>query len=154
MRGVGNAGVIKAGRPCLASLDLRPFGTSSRSRFAAALDEATDELRQAFPRRARHWGLARKGINIFLRECLYIAYTRAEYALGVSESFFEVPLDSITAAKLRERYPSLPAWEGVRYLTPTNSVEYQLAARRIAARHRFAPVHLDALWWGAVEREA
>jgi hypothetical protein len=65
-RGPGNAGVGSAGRKYLGELDLRQFGTDQVNRFRDALDEATNGLRDSFPPTARHWGLARKGINIFL----------------------------------------------------------------------------------------
>ena len=111
MRGAGSKGVVDAGRPFLGALDLRRFATSNEKQFGVELDRATDGLMRAFPRSARHWGLARKGLNIFLRECLYTVYLREAYNLGVAESLFEVPLDSLTGKALHEASPkTLPRW--------------------------------------------
>src|SRR5471032_3168281 len=41
MRGAGSRGVVGAGRPFLAQLDLLRFATSSEQRFCAELDRAT-----------------------------------------------------------------------------------------------------------------
>ena len=71
MRGAGNTGVVTAARTHLGRLDLRPFGTRDDDRFRVALNSATTRLRAALPEEARCWGLARKGLNIFLRDCLY-----------------------------------------------------------------------------------
>jgi hypothetical protein len=153
MRGRGNTGVVHAARAHLATLDLRPFGTARAKAFSRALDEATDDLRLALPRAARHWGLARKGLNIFLRECLYCSYLREHFALGRGEEFYEIPLDSITAAHLR-RVPAatLPRWPGVKHVDAQASVRFQAVAAREARARGFARVHLDALWWGAIDR--
>lgn len=96
MRGSGHAGVVDAGRPFLAALDLRRFATSNERRFQRELDRQTDLLLHVFPRPARHWGLARKGLNIFLRDCLYTVYLRDAFRLALAESLFEIPLDSVT----------------------------------------------------------
>jgi hypothetical protein len=153
MRGKGNAGVVRRARGFLAALDVHPFGTARARGFAIALDETTEALRGSFPRGVRLWGLARKGLNIFLRECLYCAYTREHYHLDRSEAYFEIPLDSITTAKLR-RLPGadLPPWPGVKYLDAECSAGYQAVAAREAVRRGFSRVHLDALWWGAIDR--
>src|SRR5262245_8988060 len=74
MRGRGNRGGVEMGRAFLCSLELRRFGTPNLRRFNDELERATDGLMRSFPRSAQHWGLARKGLNIFLRECLYTVY--------------------------------------------------------------------------------
>ena len=101
MRGAGNTGVVTAARTHLGRLDLRPFGTRHNDRFRAELNSATTRLRAVLPEDARHWGLARKGLNIFLRDCLYTVYLRERYRLDRAEPFFEVPLDSISAGCIR-----------------------------------------------------
>ena len=102
------------------------------------------------PKGARHWGRARKGLNIFLRGALYTCYLRDEYRLELAESFFEMPLDSITGEKLFEEAGdrSLPAWATVSGLNPITSAAYQRAATKVAAKFGLARVHLDAIWWG------
>jgi hypothetical protein len=150
MRGAGSAGVVAAARAYLSELDLAPFGTADARRFLTRLDRTTEHLRLALPPTARHWGLARKGLNIFLRDCLYTAYLRDQYHLDRAEASFEVPLDSICAARLyQESNGRLPKWPGVRALDPEISARYQKVATSLAAERGEARVHLDALWWGA-----
>ncbi len=149
MRGAGSAGVVRAASEFLAELPLQPFGTSKRAAFATHLDETTDDLLGTMPARARHWGLARKGLNIFLRGCLYTTYLRDHYALALSEEFFELPLDRITGTRLvSESSLTLPVWKTVRGLEPDASAVYQAAALKVAKGKGVARVHLDAMWWG------
>ena len=102
MRGRGNRGVVEKGRACLSKVKLGRFGTQNAARFRRELDRATDDLMRSFPRSARHWGLARKGLNIFLRECLYTVYLRDHFRLGRGSRHFEIPLDSLTGKELWE----------------------------------------------------
>jgi hypothetical protein len=149
MRSAGAKGAVRAGRAFLCEIDLRPFRNPNASRFRAALDETTDGLQEAFPRQARHWGLARKGLNIFLRDCLSSVYLREAYSLQVAEPLYEIPLDSITGATLHRLAGGLlPRWGTVRDLTPDVSNEFQTVAARIAEDRGIARVHLDAIWWG------
>jgi len=149
MRGPGNRGVIESGRQFLSAVALGPFGTTNSAKFRQALDSSTLGLTASFPREARHWGLARKGLNIFLRECLYTVYLRDAYRLDRAESYFEVPLDSLSGRALWEgSQRSLPRWATVRGLTPALSDEFQRVASDLARKRRIARVHLDALWWG------
>lgn len=104
------------------------------------------------PTKSRRWGRARKGLNIFLRDCLYTVHIRKAYRLDQAEQFFELPLDSIIGARLaKESGGALPRWKTVRALTRDLSDEYQKMALRVARKEKVARVHLDAIWWG--ERE-
>ena len=150
--GAGNTGVVTAARTHLGRLDLRPFGTRHNDRFRAELNSATTRLRAVLPEDARRWGLARKGLNIFLRDCLYTVYLRERYRLDRAEPFFEVPLDSISAGCIRALdNDGLPRWRGVRALDYRTSKCYQDAATQIAASEGIPPVHLDAICWGLRE---
>lgn len=149
MRGAGSTGVVRSARSFLSEMPLRPFGTSSASTFLSRLNMATDELKQALPKGAQRWGLARKGLNIFLRNCLYTTYLCEEYNLARAEFFFEVPLDSITGTRLmKESRVDLSPWKTVRGLKARTSAEYQAAAATLGDEKGIARVHLDALWWG------
>jgi hypothetical protein len=149
MRSAGARGTVLAGRAFLCEVDLRAFRTSSPTRFRAELDHVTEGLQRAFPRQARHWGLARKGLNIFLRECLSNVYLRDANSLQMAEPLYEVPLDSITGQKLYQLAGgALPRWGTVRDLTPDLSDAFQALAARIAEGRGIARVHLDAIWWG------
>lgn len=150
VRGQGPPGVAAAVRSFLAVLRLEPFGTSDARKFAAELDRQTSRLMEALPDGAQTWGLARKCLNIFLREALYNVYLREEYGLERAEALCEIPLDSLVAEGLRSRRPrTLPTWPGVRHLDPETSSAYQAAASCIAAEEGIVRVHLDAVFWGA-----
>lgn len=151
VRGQGVSGTVKAARNYLSSLPLGQFGTSRPTVMRARLDRATIDLMDALPRRGRSWGIARKVLNIFLRDALYTVYLRGAFRLERGEHLLEVPLDSITAKWIRRRYVGaghLPRWGGVKRLTPDVSDQYQTAAQAIAAARGIARVHLDAYWWG------
>jgi len=149
VRGRGNAGVVRASRSFLGRLDLTPFGRPSKVVFARNLDRATSALRKSLPRKASHWGLARKVVNIFLRDCLYTTYLNEAFDLRQSEPYLELPLDSITAKQIKRAAGrgELPAWPGVKNLTQSLSARFQEAAAAEAARRGIARVHLDAIWW-------
>jgi len=149
VRGRGNVGTVPAARNFLRALKLAPFGVSNRAAFARELDRATDALRMALPSKARHWGLARKLLNIFLRDCLYTSYIDTAYNMQRAQALLELPLDSITAKELRRSVGGgrLPAWPGVKHLTPEISALFQQVATREAQRRGIARVHLDAVWW-------
>jgi len=138
-----------AARAYLLRLPLKDFGTPDANAFRAALDRATNELNVALPKKGRHWGLARKGLNIFLRDCLYTVYLREAFSLQLAEEFFEVPLDSISGKSLFEQSSGrLPRWKTVWGLTQSLSDQYQMEASRLAAAKKTPRVHLDAIWWG------
>jgi hypothetical protein len=151
VRGRGNAGSVAASRRFLRSLPLRRFALRSPSGFAAELNRTTDDLCAALPRKAQRWGLARKILNIFLRDCLYTTYLAETYHLQRAERFLELPLDSITARQLQLAAGRgvLPRWPGVRNVTADVSARYQAVAANEAKAQKIARVHLDALWWAA-----
>ena len=148
-RGNG-AGVVAAGRSFLARLPLTAFANSRPSVFHQRLDAATNELSISLPAGARSWGLARKLLNIFLRDALYTTYRADAFKLQKVDALLEIPLDSITAGRLRKEAGrrKLPGWPRVKHLTPEVSKSYRLFAAQFAATKGIAPVHLDAHWWG------
>lgn len=149
VRGRGNVGVVAASRQYLRQLGLSIFGRPTRAQFVASLNSATIELRDSFPQGANHWGIARKVLNIFLRDCLYTTYLDAAFGLHKNEAYFELPLDSITAGHLKRvtGRGRLPAWPGVKHLTEPLNATFQEAAIAEADRRRISRVHLDAIWW-------
>ena len=148
-RGQG-AGVVLAGRQFLAQLPLSQFSVSRPSLFEQRLDDATKQLCASFPRTGQSWGLARKVLNIFLRDALYTTYLADKFHLKEGEANLEVPLDSITARHLCQAAGrgALPRWLGVKHLTPQASAIYQAYAANLAASHGIARAHLDTYWWG------
>jgi hypothetical protein len=149
VRGHGHGGVCKAARDYLRTVRLSRFGTQKQKTFIGALDDATEELKLSLPKDARKWGLARKIMNIFLRDCAYTSYLADKYNLMRSEYFYEIPLDSITAKALRKSVErgQLPQWPGVVRVTPELNAAFQQVAQTEAQRHGIARLHLDAFWW-------
>ncbi len=148
MRGPGCGEAIQTARRYTGTIDLRRFRSRSRTGFLRRLDEATNELLYEMPRSARSWGLVRKGLNIFLKECLYCYYLREPSGIDRVERYLELPLDSLTGAALMKTDESLPRWSTVRGLTPSLSEQFQDAAAREGDQRGLARVHLDAFWWG------
>lgn len=148
VRGRGHAGVVAAARHHFATLDLRLFRVSQK-RFPQTLDRETASLQQALPAAARHFGIARKLLNIFLRDCLYTTQLGHYYGLDRLEPVLEIPLDSITAQALKKSSGrgTLPQWPGVKHLTPALSSIFQAAALVQARAKGIDRVHLDAVWW-------
>lgn len=149
VRGRGNAGTVSASRTFLRNLDLTLFGENSNLQFIEALDQQTEALKAALPTSARHWGIARKVLNIFLRDCLYTTYLESAFMLRSQEASFEIPLDSITAKHLKQAAGRgvLPPWPGVKHLTPAVSKLFQEIADAEAKRRDCPRIHLDAIWW-------
>ncbi len=137
---------MSAARRYLGCLSLQPFTGSGAGCFKSALDQHTRRLQRAFPPAARHWGTARKALNIFLRDALYNIYLSEAFHLHAVEQLLEIPLDAYTAHALRARVARLPRWRGVKHLTARDSAAYQEAARGLAAQMKVAPVHLDVIY--------
>src|SRR5690349_17382238 len=91
VRGRGNAGVVREARQFLRNIELGRFGVPSAKRFDRVLDDNTEQLRLALPESAQHWGIARKVLNIYLRNALYTGYLRDAYRLDRAEALMELP---------------------------------------------------------------
>ena len=151
LRGQG-AGIAVPARAFLATLPLVEFSVSRVDVFELRLAKATRALRSRFPAGTGSWGLARKLMNIFLREALYPRYLADHYRLQKTEFLLELPLDSITAKKLLDLpNAGLPPWPGVKYLKSPVSSRFQAVALAHAQDTGTARVHLDAVWWGQRE---
>jgi len=106
-------------------------------------------------RSAGSWGLARKLLNIYIRDCVYSRMLCAHYRLESIEPFLEVPLDSFVAKGLIAasndlgQSRCLPAWKTIKGLSREHSDRYQEFASELAQSRGHARVHLDVLLWGA-----
>lgn len=142
-------GTATAARRALRALPIKAFSVRNAGAFARALDWATARVQSKLPAGEQRWGVARKVLNIYLRDCVYSAHLRSVYTLGHIEAYCEVPLDSITAKRIREatQGAELPRWPGVRNLTPQVSAQYQAVAAQIGKGSRVKRVHLDVFWW-------
>ncbi len=145
-------GVLAAARYYAGNVNIGKYSTDDAGRFARLLDRDTEAMRASFPRAAQFWGVARKALNLFLRDALYNHYLRQFYKLDCAEHLYEVPLDSAVAKALADHYPDsgLPVWRTVKGLSQNESMLYQDFLGRIAREKRIARVHLDAYLWTAL----
>ena len=152
-RGQGAPGLVESARGFLGSMSLGPFGTRSEKTFRAALNRQTTRMVEVLPPQGRSWGIARKLLNIFLRNALYTTYLRDRYHLAEAERWFEVPMDAIVARRIRAEMPdvALPRWSGVKHLTPDLNQQYQIVCNQLGRRRGLRAVHLDAVFWGGRE---
>lgn len=150
VRGLRTKGVVVSGRKALRKVDLAPYGHATAESFRRMLDRDTERVRRSLADGAQFWGVARKVLNIYLRNALYNTYLTAHYGLAGLEPYCEVPLDSLSAKGIlshaRER--PLPRWVGVKYVTPEINSHFQRLAATVAAESKTSRIHLDALFWG------
>jgi hypothetical protein len=151
VRKQGAPGVARAARAYLARSDLERLQKITPKDYSNWLDKETDRLRVVLPRGARHWGTARKVLNIFLRTATYTSPLAARFGLKKLLPMLEVPLDSHVAGKLRSKPEGreLPRWESVKGLGYKQSAEYQMVAQRIANRMKLNRADLDVYFWRA-----
>jgi len=151
VRGIGPADTAARARAHLAKLDLDKFCQPTEHRLRNTLDRETLALMRSLPDGGRYWGLARKLLNIYMRDALYNKYLSKHYRLSAIERWLEVPLDSHVGKRLRSEFPGspLPAWRTIKGLTPELSAVFQSAARVIASDRGIAAVHLDLFYWRA-----
>lgn len=155
VRGMGPGGTVDAARNYLAGIDLSQLAQDSERAFSKRLDRATDEMVRTLPRGARHWGMARKLLNIFLRGATYNRFLCEAYDLQKCDPWLEVPLDSHVALGLRgEKHgDTLPRWKTVIGLTQVISHQYQAFAATVAKEKGIHRVHLDLLYWRQLGRD-
>lgn len=148
-RRMGPKGTVAAARNYLATLDLSQVHGLSERQFKDWLDRKTDDFQSKLPLGGRHWGSARKFLNIFLRDVVYNRFLCKVLDLHRIESWLEVPLDSHVAKALRKEPEgsALPGWKTVVGLNQSTSERYQEVATKIGARKGLSRVHLDVFYW-------
>jgi len=99
------------------------------------------------------WGLARKCVNIFLRDSLYNWHLCRHYKLRRAERWMEIPIDSLVAKRLREDFgAAVPKWKSIASLCAEDNAAFQAAAISAAKAEQLrARIHLDAFVWGRPE---
>jgi len=149
LRNQGAKGVIASARKFLKKLDLADFSVTSQDSFLDVLNFHTGSMQKQLPPNARHWGAARKGINLFLRDVFYNRYLSERFEFRRIEKWMEVPLDRFTAEGIIKDYTvdPLPSWPGLKHLTHEMSEVYQNAAFDLAKSVHSFRVHLDILYW-------
>jgi hypothetical protein len=143
--------VVANAREFLKELDLGHFKVDTPETFMISLNKETEKLQNALPRGARHWGTARKALNIFLRDVLFNLYLCKEYGFRHLEPWLELPLDSKAAKGLLAEFEgrSLKPWKNIKDLTEAMSDDYQNIAKQVAERRGVARIHLDLIYWMA-----
>lgn len=149
VRGQRTPGLVTRLRELLSQVDLARLAAIELQDFPTFLKSETKRIEQHMPAPARHWGIARKVLNIFLRAATYNHYLRHRFKLDRFEDRLELPMDSLTAKGLKSRSParSLPRWRGVKYLTATDNEHFQKRALQIATDRGTSRVHLDIYLW-------
>jgi len=159
LRNQGPSGTIKIVRTYLTqNIDLSEFFSALVSPiiFQEYLDEKTISLKATLPRRGElsMWGAARKSLNLFFRSLVYNKIIFDHYSSDQDPLTYdrliaplEIPLDSHSAAGLKELYPELTKWTGIVNLTPEISHKYQGKAQELAAQTGYARIHLDMEFW-------
>ncbi len=144
------AGTVGTVRNYLADLDLSSLQGLNKEQFENWINEKTKDLQSKLDQNCKEeWGLARKCLNIFLRNVFYNKYLYKEFKLRRIEPWLEVPLDSQVAKRLRkEREGSvLRTWPWLNKLDQTTSEDYQKVAAKVSARNKLSRVHLDVFYW-------
>src|ERR1700722_8593328 len=103
--------------------------------YLDGLDAWTAQLQQKFPKGGRYWGVARKCLNIFMRDAAYNSYLVGMYPrLRDLEKVLEVPLDSFTAKGLLgiagAREFGVTGWQTIIGLKPAKNHKFQQWALR------------------------
>jgi N-glycosylase/DNA lyase len=137
-------GVLKKAQKFCTNMDLSAYKRLHKPvAFLIQLDNDTNKLMN----KKLLWGVARKALNLFLRNVTYNAHLRKFYKLQNIEPFLEIPLDSIITKELKKRNKKLPKWSGLRSLTHDESDLFQNSANRIALQKGIYRVHLDVFLW-------
>ncbi len=142
-------GTVHSARSYLAKLDLNNVHILDERQFKVWMNKKTAYLKSKLPEGAQQWGLARKCLNIFLRDALYNQYLCKKFNLKHVESWLEVPLDSQVAKALRKEDEGsvLPRWKTIKDLNKPTSEFYQEVAAKVSTRKKLSRVHLDLLYW-------
>jgi hypothetical protein len=140
-------GSLQAVRSALASMHLSPLKNMEQVEYRKWLDGATDWLLTHWPGTGRPWGAARKSVNLFMRDALYNQYLNGEHNIDHVEKWMEIALDSKVSEGLRNRFPELPSWLGLKHLRQRVSDQYQDCAQQLADKQGISRVHLDIWLW-------
>jgi len=97
--------------------------------FKVMLDSFTSKLKQkiSIPVNQQHWGICRKAINLYLRDCYYNKVLNEHFKLDKIASFLESPIDSL-AMKSLSQHTSTVMKTAIKMLNKTTHHEWQKAA--------------------------
>jgi len=144
----------------LSKFPLDALAECSPREFLEFLDARTTVLMRLMSRNRKlldhesYFGLARKVLNIFLRNSYYNQFLISRYNIAKHEGLFEVPIDSRSAAGIRRDCRDLEIvyedpwyWNGLLYHDWDTNAQYQDAASRIAENEGTIRVHLDSYYY-------
>jgi len=149
LRNQGAKGVAQAARDFLAELDLSGLNKIKPADYPKTLKKWTCDLKEKLPKGARHWGTARKAINVFMIQVFLNRYLAEEYGLNKLKDVLETPLDSYAARGLKRlsSMARLPRWDSIKGLTYESSKEYQECASKVAKQKDLTRACLDIILW-------
>lgn len=157
LRKQGASKVIARARTFVNQIDLAQVSALNAVTFVDWLDATTDALVNKLPSGARHWGSARKAVNLFLRDAVYNQDLALHFQLDKVRPWLEVPLDQHVRIGLRglpeakQLGRKLPGWTTIKKLTPEISAAYQQLACRDAENRGVCRVDVDVYYWRAGE---
>jgi hypothetical protein len=156
LRNQGAKGVARIARRLLKKIKLDAYKCKSRKQFLGRLNNDTKEMKDNLPDGAKHWGTARKALNIFLRNVVYNVYLREHFCLGGIVSWLELPLDSYTMDGLRaeKEGAQLPKHSTIKHMDESLNARFQNVAQEVANRMGTRAVHLDLLYWRDAKRKS
>ena len=158
IRNQGGSGLIKIFRDYFEN-EINPStffkALPKKKSYRNYLDYHTDQILIRFPKGAKSWGGARKGLNLFLRDFVYNGYFGNKYNVPTEYSelnsfikYLEVPLDKeVAQGIIQDCQNEKPKWTNIRRLTPEISEIFQEQADIIANQKGTARVNLDLIYW-------
>jgi hypothetical protein len=116
----------------------------SDSEFKALLDSFTSKLKQKLstPVSQDHWGICRKAINLYLRDCYYNKILNEHFKLDKIAAYLETPIDSL-AMKSLGKYTTSVKKSTIKALNKTTHQEWQKAAT-LFSKANSLPYRVDA----------
>jgi len=152
VRGLRRRGkALKNIREYLERLPLERLVRRDGQDYAHWLDVHTRRIQKKLGGRKEQWGVARKAMNLFMRQCLYNTYLSRKFRLARFQKQMEIPLDNRVARKLRAdagKKNKKLKWKNLKALDRKTSQEFQEHAKDMAARdHLPARVFLDHYLW-------
>ena len=156
LRNIGAAGAVASAKRSLSQIQLAHYAPQDADSFARQLNSDTEAIRKALPDGAKHFGAARKVLNIFLRGALYNTYLLKHYNLNANVECYEIPLDKLSATGILKHTEANDRirWIGVKHVTPKVNDDFQRLATKVAERLGTLRVHLDAVFWGGRDPDA
>ena len=109
----------------------------SENEIKALLDSYTSKLKQKItkPIQSEHWGMCRKAINLYLRDCYYNKTLNEHFNLDKVANSLETPIDSF-AMKALAKYTSFVKKSAIKALDKNTHQEWQKAAKTFAQANK------------------